>query len=198
MTERIVTVVPDPDSIFPASSIRKVRSSISMKKQIRPKLAQSDNRREVTNQVTASQTTMKPGKQKLKDSNSPDAVKAPTERSSRFRVHAHIDLPVAVEVTIEARDAREAHRLTDRILEVPSIATELDQMIRLRRLSVPAGLGRQVDIQVESLLLHLPEKFLVWKIVDLDSRKSCGPKFTSLLYRPSSESRAQMPQCLDR
>jgi hypothetical protein len=159
-----------------------------MKKQIQPKLAQSDNRREVTKQQAAVQATVTQAERdhsKLKDSSRPDAIKSPPRGSRRFKVHAHLELPVAAEVTIEARDAREAHRLTDRILELPSITKQLDRMIRVRRLSVPTGLGRQVDIQVESLLLHLPNRFLVWKIVDLDSAKPCGPKFKSLLYQRS-------------
>ena len=97
-----------------------------------------------------------------------------------FRVHAHLEIPVASEVVLEAESPEEAMKLAQSVLKGDSITGHLHSLIDARTVSVPAQRNEQVEVRLESVFSDVPINVCVWKIVALASGDSYQPVFKIL------------------
>jgi hypothetical protein len=103
--------------------------------------------------------------------------RSPREASSRFKVHAHMDIPVAAELIIEANSATEAGKLAVGLLQDGPVLERLHKLIAIQTVSVPIQSNQQVGIRFESLLLDIGPEVSAWKMVDLNSGEHWEPLF---------------------
>src|SRR5579862_1285480 len=68
----------------------------------------------------------------------------------RFRVHAHVRLPVDIEAIVHANGPEDAAVLAENILHTRQFTDQLHNIVEIQNVSVLLEYGHQVDVRLQS------------------------------------------------